>query len=130
MTEQLQIYQCELCGNVAEVLIGGGPPPVCCGREMTLLEEKTQDAATEKHVPFIEAIDGGYKVRIGQNTAHPMEGKHYIQWIELKVGDLVAKTYLHPGDKPEASFYLGACCGDCGRPSARELCNVHGLWKS
>jgi len=129
MAEKLQVYKCELCGNIVEVLDGGDGELVCCEEPMVLQEEQTADVAAEKHVPFIEEIDGGFKVRIGQNAAHPMEDKHFIEWIELTVGDLVAKTYLKPGDKPEASFCVGACCGECGEPTAREFCNVHGLWK-
>ena len=130
MTEKLQVYKCDVCGNVVEVLDSGVGELVCCDQPMTLQQARTEDGATEKHVPFIEKVDGGYKVRIGQNAAHPMEANHYIEWIELKVGDLVAKTYLNPGEKPEATFHIGECCGDCGEPSAREYCNVHGLWKS
>ena len=129
MIEQSQVYKCAECGNLIEVLQGGGPVPVCCGTEMTLLEAKTADAATEKHVPVIEEIDGGYKVTVG-SVPHPMEDDHYIQWIELTCGDLVARTYLHPGEKPEASFYVGSCCEKCGPPTAREHCNKHGLWKA
>ncbi len=126
MAEKLQVYKCDLCGNIVEVLDGGAGELVCCGQPMTLQQEQTADVTAEKHVPFIEEIDGGFKVRIGQNAAHPMEVKHFIEWIELTVGDLVAKTYLKPGDKPEASFFVG---DDRGGPSAREFCNVHGLWK-
>ena len=129
MTEQFQIYKCEICGNIVEVLHGKGEAMVCCGENMTLQEAKIEDAAREKHVPFIEKTEDGYKVRIGQNTAHPMTDEHYIEWIELKMGDLVAKTYLKPGEAPEASFCVGECCGECGQPTAREYCNVHGLWK-
>jgi len=97
MPAKLEIYKCELCGNIVEVLEGGGAPLVCCGDEMVLLDAKTADAAIEKHVPVIEKIDGGYKVIVG-STPHPMEPEHYIQWIELTLGDLVAKTYMNPGD--------------------------------
>jgi superoxide reductase len=124
MTETLQVYKCEQCGNVVEILHGGGAPLVCCGAEMALLEEKTEDAATEKHVPFIERTDDGIKVRIGQNAAHPMEDEHYIEWIELLVDGGVLRHHLNPGDAPEAVF--PAADGDI---SAREYCNVHGLWK-
>jgi len=129
MTQQFEVYKCELCGNIVEVLNAHDGDLVCCGQPMKKQEAKTEDSSKEKHVPFIEKIEGGYKVRIGQNAAHPMEEKHYIEWIELKVGDLVAKTYLKPGEKPEATFFVGGCCGNCGQPTAREYCNVHGLWR-
>ena len=128
MAEKLQVYKCDLCGNIVEGLDAGAGELVCCGQPMTLQKEQTADVTAEKHVPFIEEIDGGFKVRIGQNAAHPMEDKHFIEWIELTVGDLVAKTYLKPGDKPEASFFVGGR-GKSGRATAREFCNIHGLWK-
>lgn len=129
MAAKFNVYKCDLCGNIVEVLDGGDGELVCCDQPMVLQTEQTADVTTEKHVPFIEEIEGGFKVRVGQNAAHPMEDKHFIEWIELTVGDLVAKTYLKPSDKPEVSFFIGACCGDCGQPAAREFCNVHGLWK-
>jgi superoxide reductase len=125
MIEKLQMYKCEHCGNIAEVFVGGGPVLACCGTGMTLLEPKTADAATEKHVTVIEKIEGGYKVTVG-STLHPMTDEHYIQWIELIRGDTIAQVYLNPGDAPEAIFRTG----DCACPvTAREHCNVHGLWK-
>ena len=131
MTELLQVYKCEVCGNIVEVVNDGAGELVCCDEPMTLQEEKTADAGTEKHVPYIEKVEGGYKVRIGQNAAHPMEDKHYIQWIELLVGGNSYKQFLKPGDAPEACFCVcdADCCAECSKVSAREYCNVHGLWK-
>jgi len=125
MVEKLQVYKCEHCGNIVEVLVGGGAPLVCCGANMVLQDPKTADSATEKHVPVIEKIDGGYKVTVG-STLHPMTDEHYIQWIELICGDVVTQAYLAPGAAPEAIFLTGDC--DC-EVTAREHCNVHGLWK-
>jgi superoxide reductase len=124
MTEKLQVYKCDVCGNVVEVLDHGAGELVCCGQPMTLQQEKTEDAATEKHVPFLEQVDGGYKVRVGQNAAHPMEEKHYIQWIELLVDGKSCRQFLQPGDAPEAVFHVSG-----ENVSAREYCNIHGLWK-
>ncbi|MGB2822473.1 MAG: desulfoferrodoxin [Phycisphaerae bacterium] len=124
MTEKLQVYKCDVCGIVAEVLENGAGELVCCGQPMTLQQEKTEDATTEKHVPYIESIDGGVKVRIGQNAAHPMEEKHYIQWIELLADGKAYRQFLEPGDAPEAVFSVTG-----GDLSAREYCNIHGLWK-
>ena len=129
MTKKLGVHKCGVCGNIVEVLDTGAGELFCCGEQMTLLKEQTADSASEKHVPYIEKIDGGYKVSVGQNAAHPMEEKHYIQWIELICGDMVTRAFLKPGDKPEASFCMGDCYEECGPPTARELCNVHGLWK-
>ncbi len=123
-TEKLQIYLCELCGNIVEVLHEGGGELVCCGEPMNLLEEKNDDRTKEKHVPWIQKIDGGVKVTIGQAALHPMEEKHYIEWIELLVDGKAYRQFLEPGDAPEAVFnVIGESL------AAREYCNVHGLWK-
>ncbi len=124
MAEKLQVYKCNLCGNIVEVLHGGVGELVCCGEPMKLLKENTTDAAKEKHVPVIEKIDGGYKVKIG-SVAHPMEEKHYIEWIELLADGKAYRQFLKPGDKPEAVFNVKA-----SSVSAREYCNLHGLWKA
>ena len=130
MTEKLQVYKCNLCGNIVEMVEGGQGELVCCGEPMALQAEKTEDAATEKHVPFIEKVEGGYKVRIGQNAAHPMEDKHYIQWIELLTDGKAYRQFLNPGDAPEAVFCVcGENCSTSEKVSAREYCNVHGLWR-
>ncbi len=123
MAEKLQIYKCNVCGNIVEVVHGGAGELVCCGQPMELLDEKTADAATEKHVPVIEKIDGGYKVKIG-SVPHPMEEKHYIEWIELLADDKAYRQFLKPGMPPEAVFNIQA-----DSITAREHCNVHGLWK-
>ena len=119
-----EIYKCELCGNIVEVVNVGGGDLVCCGKEMVLMEEKTADSSTEKHVPLIEKIDGGYKVTVG-SSLHPMTDEHWIQWIELLADGKVYKQFLNPGDQPVAEF-----CIEADKVSAREYCNVHGLWKA
>ncbi len=123
MAEELQIYKCAQCGNIVEVLHGGGGQLVCCGGPMDLLEEKTADAATEKHVPVIEKIDGGYKVKVG-SVPHPMLEEHFIEWIELLADGKAYRQFLEPGAEPEAIFNVEA-----DSVGAREHCNVHGLWK-
>jgi len=124
MTKRLEIYKCELCGNIVEVNHGAGGTLVCCGQDMTLQLEKTADSATEKHVPVIEKIDGGYKVTVG-STAHPMTEDHYIEWIELVAEDEVLIEYLEPGVPPVAIFKT-----DITEVYAREYCNLHGHWKT
>ena len=124
MADKLEVYKCELCGNIVEVLHGGQGTLVCCGQDMTLLVENAVDAAIEKHVPVIEKVDGGYKVSVG-SVAHPMEKEHYIEWIELIAGDKAYRQFLNPGGTPEAVFKV-----DAAEVSAREYCNLHGLWKS
>jgi len=123
MTKKLQIYKCNVCGNIVEMLHEGAGELVCCGEPMELLDEKTADATTEKHVPVIEKIDGGYKVTVG-SVPHPMEDKHYIEWIELLADGKAYRQFLEPGMQPEATFHVEA-----SSVSAREHCNVHGLWK-
>jgi superoxide reductase len=124
MTEKLQVYKCEVCGNMVEVIHTGGGTLVCCGQNMRLLKEGETDAATEKHVPVIEKVDGGVKVTVGSVT-HPMEADHFIEWIELIVNGKAYRQFLNPGEKPEAFFNV---TGD--NLMAREYCNLHGLWKA
>ena len=124
MTERLQVYKCEVCGNIVEVLHAGKGQLVCCNKPMKLMEENTVDAAKEKHVPVIEKTDKGYKVKVG-SVAHPMEEKHYIEWIELTADGKSYIQFLNPGDAPEAEFEISA-----QSVSAREYCTLHGLWKS
>jgi len=123
MAEKLEIYKCAVCGNIVEVLHGGAGELVCCGEPMQLLEEKTADATKEKHVPVIEKISGGYKVKVG-SVPHPMLQEHFIEWIELLADGKAYRQFLDPGMAPEATFQVKA-----GTVSAREHCNVHGLWK-
>ncbi len=124
MTERLQIYKCEICGNMVEVVHAAAGTLVCCGQNMTLLKEGTTDAAVEKHVPAVEKVAEGFKVRVGE-VAHPMEEKHYIEFIELIVDGKVCRRYLNPGELPEAIFNIKA-----ESAVAREYCNLHGLWKA
>ena len=124
MAEALQVYKCELCGNIVEVLHGGAGELVCCGEAMKLLKENTVDAAKEKHVPILERTADGWRVIVGA-VAHPMEEKHYIEWIELVADGQVHRAHLMPGDKPEAEFKVKAA-----KAYAREYCNLHGLWKA
>jgi superoxide reductase len=123
MAERLQVYKCEVCGNIVEVLHGGQGELVCCGQPMKLYKENTVDAAKEKHVPVVEKVATGYKVKVG-SVAHPMEEKHYIEWVELIVGDKAYRQFLRPGEAPEALFAV-----DAPNATAREYCNLHGLWK-
>lgn len=121
--EKLQVYKCEVCGNIVEVIHGGKGTLVCCGKPMVLYAENTVDAAQEKHVPVVEKADGGVKVKVG-SVPHPMEEKHYIEWIEVIVGDEADRRFLKPGESPEADFCTS------GEIVARAYCNLHGLWKS
>jgi superoxide reductase len=124
MTQLNQIYKCEICGNIVEVLHTGVGELVCCGEPMKLLVENTVDAAKEKHVPVIEKSGNKVTVKVG-SVAHPMEEKHYIEFIELMADGKVYRKFLKPGDKPEATFEVTAT-----KVTAREYCNLHGLWKA
>lgn len=122
MAKRLEVYKCGLCGNIVEGLHGGAGGLVCCGQNMLVMAANTVDAAKEKHVPVVEKIAGGYKVTVG-TVAHPMEEKHYIEWIELLAGDKLYRQFLNPGDAPEAVFAI-----DAKKVMARAYCNLHGLW--
>ena len=124
MTEKLQIYKCEVCGNIVEMLHAGVGELVCCGQPMILFKENTTDASKEKHVPVIEKTAAGIKVKVG-SVAHPMEEKHYIEWIEVIADGKAYRKFLNPGEAPEATFELKA-----EKVTAREYCNLHGLWKA
>ena len=124
MTKRNQIYKCNVCGNIIEVVHDASGQLVCCGQPMQLMEEKTADSANEKHVPVIEKQNDGILVKVG-SVPHPMEKEHYIEWIELTADGISYKKFLNPGDKPEAFFPVKG-----ENLSAREYCSVHLLWKS
>lgn len=124
MAKKMEVYQCELCGNLVEVLHAGGGELVCCGQPMNLLVENSVDAAKEKHVPVIVKGDGGYTVKVG-SVDHPMTDAHFIEFIELIAGGSVYRKDLKPGDAPEAFFATSAV-----DVTARAYCNLHGLWRS
>ena len=124
MTEIGQVYKCNICENIVEVLYAGGGTLVCCGQPMQLIEEKTEDVGLEKHVPVVEKTETGIKVKVG-SVPHPMEEKHYIEWIEAVADGITYRKFLHPGEKPEAEFKTSA-----DNIKAREYCNIHGMWTS
>jgi superoxide reductase len=124
MTKQSGIYKCAVCGNIIEVIHTGAGDLVCCGQLMELLRENTTDASREKHVPVIEKMADGVKVKVG-SAAHPMEEKHYIEWIEMIAEGKVCRQFLKPGQAPEAVFPVKAAT-----MSARAYCNLHALWKA
>jgi len=124
MAAKLEVYKCEVCGNIVEVLHGGKGTLTCCGKPMVLFKENTVDAAKEKHVPVIEKSGDGVKVLVG-SVAHPMEEKHFIEWIEILADGKVYRKFLNPGEAPEATFEIKA-----DKVEAREYCTLHGLWKA
>ncbi len=124
MAERGQVFKCSEHELMVEVLHGGDGALEIHGKPMKLMAENTVDASREKHVPVIERIPGGFRVKVG-GVPHPMEEKHYIEWIELTAGDLVLRRYLKPGQEPVAEFMVQA-----DQVTAREFCNLHGLWKA
>lgn len=124
MTELRQVYKCNICGNIVEVVHTGVGQLVCCGQPMELLKEKTEDIGLEKHVPVIERIGNKVKVKVG-SVPHPMEEKHYIEWIQIVADGVSCRKFLKPGQKSEAEFETAA-----QKIDAREYCNIHGLWKA
>ncbi|MBP7050855.1 MAG: desulfoferrodoxin [Phycisphaerae bacterium] len=124
MIERLQVYKCSVCGNIVEVLTAGGGTLVCCGKPMENLTAKTADQGKEKHVPVIEKVESGIKVKVG-GVAHPMEDKHYIEWIEVISDGKAYRQFLKPGQAPEAVFPIAST-----NVIAREHCNIHGLWEA
>jgi superoxide reductase len=122
MTKRCEIYKCEVCGNIVEVLHEGVGTLVCCNQNMNLMEENTVDAATEKHVPVQERNEEGVVVRVG-DVEHPMTDEHYIEWIEVSTDKGVSKKFLKPGEKPEVMFPVKKDV------KIREYCNMHGLWR-
>jgi superoxide reductase len=124
MTELNQIYKCNVCGNMVELVHASVGTLVCCGQPMQLMKENTVDASKEKHVPVVEKTKDGFKIKIG-SIPHPMEEKHYIEWIEVIDDGKVKRRYLKPGDTPEWEV----CCM-AKNVIVREYCNLHGLWAS
>jgi len=118
------IYRCSECGNIVMVSSAGRGKLVCCNKEMILLTENSIEASKEKHIPILEKIDKGIKIKVG-SIEHPMEDKHYIEWIEIITSDKIYRKYLKPGEKPEAEFCIRA-----NKFTIREYCSLHGLWKN
>jgi len=125
MAKRYEIYRCEVCGNIVEVLVGGVGKLVCCGKPMTFLAEAEEDPGYEKHLPIAEETEHGLKVKVG-SVPHPMEEKHHIVMVEVVTENGVHRCYLKPGEAPEAVF-----CSVGEKPVAlREYCNLHGLWRN
>lgn len=124
MTQNNEVYKCEICGNLIGVIHGAGGDLVCCGQKMVLLKANSTDASEEKHVPIITQDGKNVKVTVG-SAPHPMEEKHYIEVIGILTNNKLYRAYLKPGGKPEATFEI-----DDNIECARAYCNIHGLWKN
>lgn len=121
-----KFYLCKHCGNLVEMIHASGAKIICCGDPMTGLVPNTTDAAHEKHVPVVTVSGNTVHVQVG-SVPHPMEEKHYIQWIYLQTEKGMQRKDLKPGDAPEADFALAA---DDKPVAALAYCNLHGLWKA
>jgi len=124
MTERFQVYKCEVCGNVVEVLHAGQGETFCCDQGMGLIEPETKEQGKEKHVPVIEKTDKGIKVKVG-SVPHPMEEAHYIEWVAVQTDRGICRKFLNPKEKPEVEFEIREKI-----LGAKEYCNIHGLWAS
>ena len=125
MTQLRELYRCEVCGNIVEVVNEGATALVCCGEPMIKLEAKTEDQGQEKHVPVVEETESGIKVKVG-SIEHPMEDKHYIKFIEILLKDRIIRKELKPGQAPEVKY----CAAKSDVIEVREFCSIHGLWKN
>ena len=124
MTGIREVYKCEVCGNIVEVVHASGGTLVCCGQPMTLLKENTVDASKEKHIPVVEKVEDGILVKVG-SVEHPMTEEHHIEWIEVHTENKIYRKFLKPGENPQAIFKV-----DEEVVFVREYCNVHGLWRA
>lgn len=124
MTVLRELYYCEICNNLVEIVQEGSPALVCCGQDMVKLVAKTEDQGLEKHVPVVEKTGTGVLVKVG-SVEHPMEEKHHIKFIEVLTKDMVFRAELKPGQKPQANFPVKL--EDI--TEVREFCNIHSLWK-
>lgn len=121
----VKFFVCKHCGNMVGMIHESGVPMMCCGEPMTEMKANTTDAAQEKHVPVVEINGKLVTVKVGSVT-HPMEEKHYIQWIYIQTKKGGQRKVLIPGTAPEATFALTE---DDEFVAAYEYCNLHGLWK-
>ena len=122
-----KIIKCEDCASIVEVLAEGAGD--ACDSHMTLLEPQVEGDKAPKHKPVVE-IDGDIvNIKVGE-AQHPMDDDHYIQFIQLVVGNESYTKTLNPGEVPEASFFVGADKIDSNDICALQYCNLHGLWSS
>ncbi len=125
MTEKKQIYKCDICWIITEVINEWWWQMSCCGQNMTLITENTEDAATEKHIPIIKELEDGVEIIVG-SVEHPMIDTHFIEWIEVITKNKIYRQELFPLNQPKAKF----CISKKDIISVRTYCNLHGLWKA
>jgi len=125
--ENLDLYRCEICGNIIEVVLSGGGELVCCGKPMQkMLPQANEESMQEKHVPiFLKYDNGEGDIRVGE-VLHPMLKEHYIMFIQAISKDKKSSylKYLSPNEEPKLSLH-----NIDSYNYAREFCNIHGLWE-
>ena len=126
MVKKFELYKCNICGNVVEVVSEGEGELVCCGEIMELLESHQEETMAEKHKPVLTIVDKDVTIKVGE-VPHPMIPEHHIEFIEAISldGKYLKRKYLNIGEAPELKFF---CNSDTMK--ARELCNIHGLWET
>ena len=117
-----KFYICRHCGNIVAYVENKGVPVMCCGQKMEPLEPNTVDAANEKHLPVVTVSGDSVKVSVGE-VAHPMEEKHFIQWVYVQTENGGQRKILNPGDAPVVEFVLK----DDKAVAVYAYCNLHGL---
>lgn len=124
MTVKLQIYKCEICGNLVQVFQEGDGNLVCCGQEMKLMgiQYDTTEIG-EKHTPKVEIKEGKKFVNV---IGHPMTKEHYIQFIETFTIDKkeLHLKFFNPDEIPEMKAFIN----DSDDFNSIEYCNIHHLW--
>ena len=121
-----KFYRCEHCGNIITMVKNTGVPVVCCGEKMKEIVPGTVDASLEKHVPVFEIKNNIVYVTVGA-VLHPMEEKHFIEWISIQTSAGNQRKVLTPGSEPKAMFAI--CEGETVE-AVYAYCNLHGLWKA
>lgn len=122
---KIKFLKCKKCGKVAALLKNSLCATFCCGDEMAELVPGVTDGAKEKHVPVIIRKDSKAEILVG-SVIHPMEEKHFIEWIAIENGGAVQFKFLNPGEEPKAVFTID----ENQKISAYEYCNLHGLWSA
>lgn len=125
MCKEQKFYVCKHCGNIVGMILSAGVPMICCGEEMKELVPNTTEASTEKHLPVVTIVGNTVMVEIG-SVPHPMEEKHYIQWVYLETKRGGQRKCLLPNEEPKVIFALD----DDEVIAVYEYCNIHGLWKT
>ncbi len=126
MAKQFDVYKCDECGNVVELMHAASSNLACCNQAMTQMDDSNKSGADATHVPVVEKTEKGFKISVGEKP-HVMTDEHSIYFIEVIIGSNQRIFHLKPGDEPVVEF---ACCNTCDVKDVivREYCDLHGLW--